>query len=244
MSSEQQASSIFPVTNWAELGKAAAGDEARLDQLIRLYMSPLRIFFVTTFPGLSHEADVYLQEFAEDRIIKQGWLQRADKNRGQFRHFLKTSLRHFVLDRLSRADVKHAPLSLDELDLDLPNEEAAADEFDLAWVRIVLAETMRRMEDSFRRPGDDQPRRSYIWEIFRVRLLDPILEDATVVPYEQLIERFGLRSPMEGSNMLLSAKRSFQSHLNDVIREYMVQDKAAALEVHALESFLARLAKR
>ena len=116
MSSEQQASSIFPRTDWAALGKAAEGDEARLDRLIRQYWAPLKIFLVATFPALRDEAEVVLQEFAEDKILKKGWLQRADRNRGQFRHFLKTSLRNFVLDRLNRADVKHAPVSLEELE--------------------------------------------------------------------------------------------------------------------------------
>ena len=56
-----------------------------------------------------------LQEFAEDKILKTGWLQRADQSRGRFRDFLKTSLRHFVLDRLNRIEHKRPPLALDEL---------------------------------------------------------------------------------------------------------------------------------
>ena len=51
MSSESSASSIFPRTDWAELGKAAEADEARLDRLIRLYWAPLRIFLVASFPS-------------------------------------------------------------------------------------------------------------------------------------------------------------------------------------------------
>src|SRR5580692_7765554 len=115
MSPEKQASSIFPRTDWAELGKAAEADEARLDRLIRLYWSPLRIFLVATFPSLKDQADLLLQDFAEDKILKKGWLQRADHTRGKFRDFLKTSLRNFVLDRLNRAEFKHPPVSLDDL---------------------------------------------------------------------------------------------------------------------------------
>ena len=244
MSSEQQASSIFPRTDWAELGKAAEGDEARLDRLIRLYWAPLKIFLVATFPMLRDEAEVVLQEFAEDKILKKGWLQRADRSRGQFRHFLKTSLRNFVLDRLNRADVKHAPVSLEVLEAELPGEEAASGEFDLTWVRTVLAETLRRMEIDCKDSAGDQPRRSYIWEMFRIRLLAPIFDGVSPVPYEQLIERFGLRSPTDASNMLLSAKRIFKMHLNNVIKEYAGQDTATAMEVQALENFVSRMAKR
>jgi len=80
--------------------------------------------------------------------------------------------------------------------------------------------------------------------MFRVRLLEPVFEGAPPPPYEELIARFGLRSPTDASNLLLSAKRIFKMHLGRVIREYAGQDAATALEIQALEQFLARLAKR
>ena len=244
MSSEQQASSIFPRTDWAALGKAAEGDEARLDRLIRQYWAPLRIFLVATFPTLRDEAEVVLQDFAEDKILKKGWLQRADKDRGQFRHYLKTSLRNFVLDRLNRADVRHAPVSLEELGQESPGEEAASEAFDQMWARTVLAETVRKMEADCRNPASDQPRRSHIWEMFHIRLFAPIFDDVAPIPYEQLIERFGLKSPTDASNMLLSAKRIFKTHLNNVIKEYAGQDAATVMEIQALQEFVSRMAKR
>lgn len=242
MSSNQPTSSIFPRTDWAGLEKAAEGDEARLDQLIRQYWVPLRIFLVGAFPALRDEADVVLQDFAEDKILKEGWLRRPDQSRGKFRSFLKTSLRNFVLDRMRRAEVKQAPVRLEELKEELPNPDAPTEAFDLAWVRTVLAETLRRMEAYCRDAAGDQPRRGYIWEMFRIRLLDPILNDAGQVPYEQLIERFGLKSPTDASNMLLSAKRTFKMHLRNVIQEYTRQDEATAAEVQALEDFIRRMA--
>jgi len=244
MSVEPSGSSIFPRTDWAELGKAAEADEARLDRLIRLYWAPLRIFLVATFPGLREQAELLLQEFAEDKILKKGWLQRADRNRGQFRDFLKMSLRNFVLDRLDKAEVKNPPVSLDDLEHEMPAPDAPSEEFDLVWTRTVLAETLKRMEADCNNPAEDQPRRSHIWEMFRIRLLEPVFNDAPQVPYEQLIEKFSLKSPTDASNMLLSAKRIFKSHLNKVIKEYTEQDAATAVEIQALEDFVSRLAKR
>ena len=241
---EPPESSIFPRTDWAELGKAAEAEPAPLDRLVRLYWHPLKIYLLATFPALKDQTDELLQDFAEDKLLQEGWLRKADRARGRFRDFLKTSLRNFVLNRLNRADVKNAPVSLDALEQDWPEPEAAADEFDLAWARTVLAETLRRMEADCRRPGGDQPRRGQIWEMFRVRLLDPIFNGAPEVPYEQLIERFGLKSPTDASNTLLSAKRIFKSHLNKTIAEYARQDAATALEIGAMEEFLSRLAKK
>jgi hypothetical protein len=145
---------------------------------------------------------------------------------------------------LNLAEAKNPPISLEELEQELPERETASEEFDLAWAQTVLAETLRRMEADCKNPGEDQPRRGYIWEMFRIRLLDPIFNGAAEMPYDQLIERFGLKSPTDASNTLLSAKRIFKAHLSKVIKEYARQDAAASAEVLALEDFLVRLAKR
>ena len=244
MPAEFSASSIFPRTDWSELGRAGEADEARLDRLIRTYWAPLRIFLVATFPSLKDQADLLLQDFAEDKILKSGWLQRADRRRGKFRDFLKTSLRNFVLDRLNRAEFKHAPVSLEELAQEPAAAEAPSEAFDLTWARTVLAQTLRRMEADCKDSSAGQPRRGQIWEMFRLRLLEPVFEDAAPAPYEELVSRFGLRSPTDASNLLLSGKRIFKMHLARVIQEYAEQDAATAAEIQALEELLDRLAKR
>jgi hypothetical protein len=108
----------------------------------------------------------------------------------------------------------------------------------------VLAQTLQRMEADCKDPAADQPRRGYIWEMFRLRLLDPVFEETEPPPYEQLVSRFDLRSPTDASNLLLSSKRIFKMHLGRVIKEYAEQDVATTAEIQALEEFLGRLAKR
>lgn len=234
---------IFPPTDWTGL-KQAGADEARLDGLIRLYWQPLRIFLMSAFPGSRGEVDTWLLDFTQDRLLKEGWLLRADQTRGRFRDFLKTSLRHYVLDRLSRAEHRHASVPLEQLAVEPAQAEREAEAFDLAWARTVLAETLRRMEADCRDPAASQPRRTRIWDLFRLRLLDPALQEAEPPPYEELVERFGLKSPSEASNTLLSGKRIFKTHLSQVIQEYAGQDQATVEEIRALEEFLARLARR
>lgn len=244
MADESSNSSIFPRTDWSALSRAAEAEPVPLDRLVRLYWQPLKIFLVTTFPSLKDQVDTLLQDFAEDKLLQEGWLRKADQTRGRFRDFLKASLRNFVLDRLNRADVKRPPLSLEELEHELPEPRAAAEAFDMAWARTVLAETLRRMEADCKDSGEDQPRRGYIWEMFRIRLLEPVFEDVAQVPYDQLIDRFGLKSPTDASNLLLSGKRIFKAHLGRVIREYAQQDAATAAEIQALEDFLVRLSRK
>jgi hypothetical protein len=204
----------------------------------------LKIFLLAAFPGLHNQAETLLQDFAQDRMLKEGWLLRADQNRGRFRDFLKSSLRNFVLDYLSRSEVKNPPVPLDELEQEPAQAGQQAEAFDLAWARTVLAETLRRMEIDCRDPAAEQPRRSHIWEMFQLRLLDPVFNDAEPPPYEQLIERFRLKSPTDASNTLLSAKRIFKTHLNQVIQQYAGQDAATVAEIKALEDFLVRLAQK
>jgi DNA-directed RNA polymerase specialized sigma24 family protein len=243
MDAEPSAGSIFPRTDWAELTKAADAEQAPLDRLIRIYWQPLKIFLVATFPGLSGQADELLQDFAGDKMLREGWLKKADQTRGRFRDFLKISLRNFILDHLSRAEVKNPPIPLDELEQEISETPATAEEFDLAWTRAVLSETLRRMEADCQKPGKDQPRRSCIWEMFRIRLLEPLFHDAPQMPYDQLVQRFGLKSPLDASNTLLSGKRIFKAHLDEVIRDYAGKDAATDLEVEALKDFLGKLSK-
>lgn len=244
MVDEPTRSSIFPRTDWADLGKAARAEMAPLDRLIRLYWQPLKIYLVATFPSLHDQADLLLQDFAEDKLLQEGWLQKADQARGRFRDFLKTSLRNFVLNRLNLRETKNPPVPLDDLEHEPPHPEDASEAFDLAWARAVLSEALRRMEVDCRDPAADQPRRSQIWELFRMRLVDPIFEGAPAPAYETLMQRFGWKSPTDASNTLLSAKRIFKTHLNEVIKEYAGKDTATATEVKAIEVFLARLSTR
>jgi DNA-directed RNA polymerase specialized sigma24 family protein len=243
MDAEPSAGSIFPRTDWAELTRAADAEPAPLDRLIRLYWQPLKIFLVATFPSLSGQADELLQDFAGDKMLREGWLKKADQTRGRFRDFLKISLRNFILDYLSKTEVKNPPVSLEELEQEIPESAASAEEFDLAWTHAVLSEALRRMEADCRKPGKDQPRRTCIWEMFRIRLLEPLFHDAPQMPYDQLVQRFGLKSPLDASNTLLSGKRIFKALLDEVIRDYAGRDAATDIEIDALKDFLGKLSK-
>lgn len=243
MTGDSVEDTLFPRTRWTQLGRAAASESDELDRLIRLYWGPLKVFLLATFPSLRNDADIVLQEFAEEKFLKKDWLNRADRNRGRFRDFLKSSLRNFAIDRLKRFEATHPPVALSDVEHELPGPQDPSEAFDLVWARTILAQTLERMEADCKNPAESQPRRSYIWEMFRIRVLAPIFEDAEPVPYDELIERFSLRTPTDASNMLLSAKRIFKTHLNKVVAEFGERDAATATEVKALVEFVQRLAK-
>jgi hypothetical protein len=122
-------------------------------------------------------------------------------------------------------------------------EEPTAEAFDLNWVRAILAAVLKRMEAECKGPAKDQPRRSQIWEVFRLRLLHPILEDAEPIEYEELVARLGIVAPSDAQNMLATAKRIFTRHLGAVVADYEQGGASVKAEIEELKRFLSRLAK-
>jgi DNA-directed RNA polymerase specialized sigma24 family protein len=244
-SAEYDDTSHFQRTNPSELRRAGTGDAEALGALVARYHAPLNVYLTLAFPTLRPYAEELLQDFAQDRFLKEGWLARVDLNRGRFRDFLKTSLRNYVLTWLRKKRQHDERLQpLDELDLAAP-QDATADAFDLEWLRAIVSETLRRMEEDCRLPGKHQPRRGQIWEIFKLRVLEPTFQDIQPLSYGALVKRFDLKSPTEGTNMLLDAKRRFERHLFKVVAEYeTTNDHARAAEVADLKQALSRLAGR
>ncbi len=234
----------WPRTEWSASGhipRLLRKDPEKLNELLLRYRTPMKAYLVAAFPGLEDEAEELLQDFAQDRILRKGWLDKAERGRGRFRDFLKVSLKNFVRDRL-RARQAHA-VSREGLGLELPAEENAIEAFGLEWARTILAEVLKRMEADCQSPRGKRPDRVQIWETFRLRLLQPILEGAGPVSYEELVSKLGIASPAVAQNLLISAKRMFKRHLEAVIAEYEQSSEAARTELRDLRQFLSKLAR-
>ena len=235
-------SSIWPLTDWTGLGHAAKSvgkDAEALNQLILKYRRPLEIHLRTTFPSLGNRAEEILQDFSEDKILREGWLSHADRKRGRFRAFLKTSLDNFVKDRLRRN--ASPPVSLDELEHDPPAEQQRSDLFDAAWAEAIVSETLKRMKIDCETPRKNQPNRPRIWEVFRLRPARPMLEGAEPMDYAELIARCAIRSPAEAQNLLATGKRLFRAHFRAVIAEYEERPDAITEEIELFKTFLSGL---
>jgi hypothetical protein len=149
-------------------------------------------------------------------------VDRAQPERGRFRGLLLTALDRYVSrDRRSRRAWKRAPERGVSLE-DLPSPVAQAvggaapsDAFDVAWARQVIDQALGGM-----RHECETSRRPDLWAVFEGRVLAPTLDGADPVPYEQLVRRFGLQTPRQASNAVITAKRMFARHLAAVIRQY------------------------
>jgi len=252
-SEEQPDPSCFQGTNPSELRRAGKGDVEALASLIGKYQTPLMVYLLHAFPTLQPHAGEILQDFAQDKLLREGWLGQVDLNRGRFRDFLRTSLRNYVLNWLRNNQKESRFASLDgqgeeglkQLEMEIAAQTRAADDaFDLEWLRAILSETLRRMEEDCRQPGKQQPRREQTWEIFNLRVLEPVFQDSEPMSYEELAKQFDLKDAAEGANLLLSAKRIFERHLFEVISEHEQGESKVLAEVEELKQMLARLAGR
>ncbi len=226
----------FPGTVWLEVTDHK--------QVIQNYWSALRAYLMcllSRFPDQRNEADDLLQEFILKKILQPGWLENANPTKGRFRDFLKSALRNFVIGEMrSRAAEKrggnqHA-VPLEEMELEPAGLEPSADSFDMAWLRMLLKSALDRMERSCA-----VSETTHIWNIFQCRIIRPMLEGTEPLPYDSLVEQFGLKSPAQATNALATGKRMFARHLRDVIAEYEQGDLAVRAEIDSLRQFLERL---
>jgi RNA polymerase sigma-70 factor (ECF subfamily) len=231
----------FPTTHWSLV--ALAGDDdghvrrAALESLLRRYLGPLRSFLMARRRLNEHQADDVLQEFVCSKVLVHELMPRADRERGRFRTYLLTALERFTLNKLrdsaaynrraNAADIENVP-------------ERAADDsapirsFEVDWARQLLQNAVEHMK----RECEESGRRD-LWEVFNARLLQPMLTDAEVESYDDLIKRVGIASPAAASNLLITAKRMFVRNLRALVAEYEPDEAAIDREIVELRSILA-----
>lgn len=231
-----QLSGEFPGTVWIEVTDRK--------KVVNSYWSALRLYLnglLSRFPEYKNDADDFLQDFMTEKVLHPGWLEKADPNKGRFRDLLKSSLRNFVAGEMRKREAAKrggnaSTVPLDDLEQEIAGPEPGSDSFDMAWLQMLLAQTLERMKQ-----GCAASETSHIWRIFEARVLKPALEGSEPPPYELLIVEFGLKSPAQATNALATGKRMFARHLNTVIAQYEKGDKAVRAEIEALRLFLARL---
>jgi hypothetical protein len=109
-----------------------------------------------------------------------------------------------------------------------------ADTFDIAWARGVIDQAVTQMRAECEKSG-----RTDVWSVFEYRILEPTLEGSEPLSYQQLVERFGFRSPSEASNILVTAKRMYARTLRGVVGQYACDDGEVESEIAELRKILA-----
>ena len=110
----------FPTTHWSLVLEAGAGDDtaarAALETLCRQYWYPIYAF-VRRQGRTHHEAEDCTQEFLA-RLLAADGVARARPERGRFRAFLLSSLRHFLANewRKTQAAKRGGGVVIESLD--------------------------------------------------------------------------------------------------------------------------------
>ena len=232
----------FPTTHWSLVARAgvasAAAQRQALGDLLVRYLPALRAHLVYGKRLTPDDADDLLQEFVADKIIERALVGRADAELGKFRTFLLTALDRFLIDRFRRqAACKRSPgeagLKILGDHADLVQDEQSCDAFDAAWARNVIDETVRLM-----RAECEASNRMDVWGLFEHRLLLPLLHEAEPIEYDELVARFGLQSPSQASNLLITGKRMFARLMRSVVSEYAKNNDDIDAEIRELMEIL------
>jgi DNA-directed RNA polymerase specialized sigma24 family protein len=206
----------FPPTDWTRLARAALDDEEgrrSFEHLTRLYLPSIGYFLRTIWRLPDREAEDLVQAFVTEKLVSGELFQKADRRRGRFRNLLVRTLRHWLVDRL-RGQARRPAVNVPSVDhLPAPNADAAA-QFERAWAKSAVAEAIVRTLRHCERTG-----RMDVWHVFHRRLVMPAADGTRVAAYEDLVREFGLRTPHQAANLLISAKRLFARKLEQVVLE-------------------------
>jgi len=153
---------LFTTTHWSAVLKAGESDplgrEEALAWLCRAYWYPLYAY-VRRQGRSVHDAQDLTQEFFA-RLLERKQLRLADRNRGRFRTFLLTSLKHFLINDWTKAKREKRGggqefLSLNETmaEARLAAEPAVAQPpdalYDRGWAAILIERAMAALRAEF-----------------------------------------------------------------------------------------------
>jgi RNA polymerase sigma-70 factor (ECF subfamily) len=237
--------SEFPPTQWSLVRGAKAADmEARraaLATLLRRYIPALRAHLKAHRRTPENLVDDLLQGFIADKVVEENLLAKAERSRGKFRTFLLVTLDRYVMSQHRRGTAaKRSPQQkFVALEAGPATGCASSDpsqQFNVMWARESIAEALRRMEAECAIQG-----RSDLWTIFHARIIAPLFEGIEPTPYEQLVKKLNLATPLQACNLLTTAKRTFSRHMLNVAAEYSSDESEARDEMDQLREILAGL---
>lgn len=233
-----------PSTDWELIARATG--EPSLEQrlamqaLLQQYLPVLTAHVMARFRVRHDRAEDLLQAFLAAKVVEDNLIAQASQSKGRFRHFIRRTLDDFIVDQYRReAARKRSPGKLEPIaEADLladPNGGVANNAFEIAWAREVIGTALERTR--LQCEADDRPD---VWGVFNCRVVVPLIENQPPTPYEELVARWGLKSPIQAANVLATGKRAFERNLRAVLAEYAPGDAQVEEEIRELREILAR----
>jgi DNA-directed RNA polymerase specialized sigma24 family protein len=165
-SSQTRPDPLFATTHWSVVLTAGQGDSTRardaLAHLCHAYWYPLYVY--ARRRGCSPpDAQDSTQEFFA-RLLAGNWVAQADRQRGRFRSFLLSAMKHFLANEWNRAHAQKRGgaqplLSLNDQDpeqryhLEPVDNTTPESLFERSWALALLNDVLLKLEAEYGREG-------------------------------------------------------------------------------------------
>jgi len=217
----------FPSTLWTQILQAQQGTpetrHAALDRLFHAYWRPVYASIRYGWNKKPEEAKDLTQDFIM-LLLEQEFWKAVDPAQGRFRGYLKTALKHFLINetrdqaRLKRGGGKSI-ISLDQIEeFTRPSYQGRTPEeiLDEEWVRTVLVRALEKIQEEFTKSKKEKHA-----EILRLYYFaDPDREPPT---YSEIAASLGLTEANVGY-YLHEIRSQLRKRVEEIILEYAVDD--------------------
>lgn len=221
----------FPTTIWSLVREAdherTVVRTAALDELLRQYAPAMVSHLVRRKRLAAEHAEDIVQGFIVEKVLEKGLVGKADASRGKFRTLLLTALDRYLVSDFRAASAQKRGggrvTSLEGLGAPVADPRSGpnsgGDAFEVEWSRTLMDQAIARMKDECN--TSDRPD---VWGVFHDRLLQPTLDRTEPPSYDELVERYEIKSPAQAANLLITGKRMFARTLRSVIADYAGDD--------------------
>jgi len=198
----------FPATSWTMV--LDANEQGKIKEtLYALYWRPL--YCLLRRRGFSNEdAKEYTQDFLTQILLGTEFIGKVDRKKGKrFRSFLVKAFLNHVHGKLRRKrECRLDDGGPDPHEASASEMESAAQAFDYEWAVTILQRALDDVKVQCQREGLEAH-----WHIFADRVVTPTLEDMKPPSLPDICRRYGVSSPGQVSNMIVTVKRRFQKTL-------------------------------
>ncbi|MEI7935098.1 MAG: sigma-70 family RNA polymerase sigma factor [Verrucomicrobiota bacterium] len=193
---EDRPQPLFVTTHWSVVLAAGHGDTTSADDalahLCQTYWYPLYAYARRRGCSPPDAQDLTQEFFA--RLLKGNWLAEADRQRGRFRSFLLSAMKHFMANEWNKAQAQKRGggqpiLSLNDDSAEYryrlePAEKATPESlFERGWALTLLEGVLARLEEEYRQEG------KHTW----MEAMRPALTtDRGAIDYAQMAHKLGV----------------------------------------------------
>jgi RNA polymerase sigma-70 factor (ECF subfamily) len=222
----------FTTTHWSLVLNARDPSSPQaaeaLEKLCRTYWYPLYAY--VRRQGEDEESAKDLTQGFFARLLQKNYLAQVQREKGKFRTFLLTALKHFATDEWDKARAQkrgggQPPISLDDTTCEHRYRLEPVDEMDAVklyerrWALSLLEQARQRLKEEYDRAG-----KSDLYDHLKIYETG----DRNGPPYAEVAVKVGL-----GESGVKSAVRSMRRRFQELVREEVANTVESPAEVDA-----------